>query len=98
MIETETVVVKETLAVLLKLNDVVPTQTAGKEVIDALIDELRAAFHKGLKVKLNRFGVFTVKETAARTGRNPKTGEEFVIPAARTVRFKPSKKLLEGLK
>ena len=90
------VVTKDTLAKLLSLAKVVPSHAAGKKAFDVLIHGMRCAFRTGVSVKLNGFGVFSVVETPARTGRNPKTDEEFEIPAGRKVKFKPSKKLLEG--
>lgn len=45
-------------------------------------------------VTLIGFGVFAVKERAARKGINPKTKEAIEIPAQKVVRFKPSKVLL----
>jgi DNA-binding protein HU-beta len=43
------------------------------------------------------FGSFSVKEKAARLGRNPRTGEKINIPAKTSVIFKPSKKLSEAV-
>ncbi len=51
----------------------------------------------GEDVSLPGFGKFSVKETAARKGRNPATGEEIEIPAGRKVVFKPSQGLKEAL-
>ena len=45
-----------------------------------------------------RQGVFEVKERAERTGRNPQTKEEILIPASRTPSFKPGKPLKEVMK
>jgi hypothetical protein len=44
---------------------------------------------KGGSLGLPGFGTFEVRERAARTGRNPKTGEELKIPASRVAAFKP---------
>lgn len=43
------------------------------------------------KVVLPSFGTFSPSERAARTGRNPSTNEEMIIPACRVAKFKPSK-------
>ena len=53
------------------------------------------ALANGRRVPLNGFGVFEVVETAARTGRNPKTGEPVQVAAKRKVRFQPSAQLKE---
>ncbi|HFE9895497.1 HU family DNA-binding protein, partial [Acinetobacter baumannii] len=49
-------------------------------------------------VALIGFGTFSVKERAARTGRNPKTGEELKIAAAKVPSFKAGKALKEAVK
>ncbi len=56
-------------------------------VADALVD--------GDKVQIVGFGAFEVAERAARTGRNPKTGETIQIPASKAPKFKASKTLKE---
>ncbi len=48
---------------------------------------------KGNKIQLIGFGNFEVGERSARTGRNPQTGKEMKIPAAKTPKFKPGKAL-----
>ena len=52
-------------------------------VIDATFDSIKGAMVKGDKVQLIGFGTFEVKESAARTGRNPRTGETIQIPASK---------------
>ncbi|HWO97062.1 MAG TPA: HU family DNA-binding protein, partial [Bacillus sp. (in: firmicutes)] len=44
------------------------------------------------------FGTFEVRERAARTGRNPQTGEEMQIAASKVPAFKPGKELKEAVK
>ena len=44
-----------------------------------------------------KFGTFTVKERAARKGRNPRTGEDLKVAASKTVAFKPAPSLRGGL-
>jgi DNA-binding protein HU-beta len=61
--------------------------------IDAITDSLKA----GEKVQLVGFGIFDVKERAARTGRNPKTKEAIKIPASRTPQFKAGKALKDAV-
>ena len=55
-----------------------------KSFIDVVTDELK----KGEKIQLVGFGTFEVSERAARTGRNPQTGEDIKIPAAKIPKFK----------
>ena len=66
-------------------------ETALKAVQGAII----AVLVNGDKITLPGFGTFKVVETAARTGRNPKTGEPVQVAAKRKVRFKPSAQLKE---
>jgi DNA-binding protein HU-beta len=69
----------------------------GEEAVNAVFDAIHAALKKGDEVRLPAFGVFDVKETAARTARNPQTGEEVKVPAGKKARFKPGKALKESL-
>ena len=61
------------------------------EILDALLDAVRKAVAKGDSVQLIGFGSFGSGKRAARTGRNPKTGEAIKIPAAKTVKFTAGK-------
>src|ERR1035438_8782254 len=58
------------------------------EVIDALLDEIKAALRAGDKVQLIPFGSFMVRDRKRREGRNPKTGEQIVIAATRACVFR----------
>ena len=64
-----------------------------EKALKATIDAITDALVKGEKVQLVGFGVFDVKDRAARTGRNPKTKEPISIPATRTPQFKAGKAL-----
>lgn len=67
--------------------------TNNKEV-DKLVEVFETAIRKEIienkECKLLNLGTFKVRERAARTGRNPQTGETLEIPASKTVGFKPS--------
>ena len=67
-----------------------PKAAAGR-ALDAMIEAISKALKDGDQVSLVGFGTFAVKERAARTGRNPKTGESIEIKAAKTPAFKPGK-------
>ena len=60
-----------------------------KSFIDVVSEELK----KGEKVQLVGFGTFEVSERAERTGRNPQTRKEMVIPASKAPKFKAGKAL-----
>ena len=62
-------------------------------VIDSLTDALKA----GEKVQLVGFGTFAVKERAARTGFNPKTGEKIAIAASKVPTFAAGKALKDAI-
>jgi DNA-binding protein HU-beta len=61
------------------------------EAIDAVIGAIMQAVVEGKTVQLIGFGSFGPGERAARTGRNPATGVEISIPAAKTVKFTAGK-------
>lgn len=65
--------------------------------LKAFIDTVSDTMKKGESIQIVGFGTFTVKERAARTGRNPQTGEEIKIKASKTVGFKAGKALKENL-
>lgn len=63
--------------------------------VDALFATIGDALKRGEPVELKGFGSFSVVETKARTGRNPRTGKPIAIPPGRKVKFKPSRSLLD---
>jgi DNA-binding protein HU-beta len=73
-----------------------PKAAAGR-ALDAVIDSIAQSLKKNEQVTLVGFGTFVVKERAARTGRNPKTGEAIEIKAARLPGFKPGKALKDAV-
>lgn len=66
--------------------------------IDALLEVVGKALKKKDKVSLVGFGTFMVRERAARTGRNPKTGAPLKIKASKTPSFKAGKALKDAIK
>ena len=67
------------------------------EVVEDLLDIVKDCLVKGESIKISGFGNFEVREKNARRGRNPKSGEEIVIPARRVLTFKPSQVLKKTL-
>ena len=57
--------------------------------IGALLEIISDTLEKGDSLSLVGFGTFEVRKRAARTGRNPKTGEELKIKASKAPAFKP---------
>ena len=70
---------------------------AGRAV-DALFEVVGKALKKKEKVALVGFGTFLVRERAARTGRNPKTGAPLKIKASKNPAFKAGKALKDAIK
>lgn len=73
-----------------------PKASAGR-ALDAVIESITAALKSNDQVTLVGFGTFAVKERAARTGRNPKTGESIEIKASKQPGFKPGKALKDAV-
>ena len=67
------------------------TKAATGEAIDAVLGAIMRALTAGNAVQLVGFGSFSTGQRAARTGRNPSTGAEIQIAAARTVKFTAGK-------
>jgi DNA-binding protein HU-beta len=64
-----------------------------KPLVDAMFAAIADAAARGEDVSIAGFGKFKVKESPARQGRNPSTGETIQIAASRKVAFAPSKTL-----
>ena len=64
------------------------TKAVAERNVGALIDIISATLKKGDSLALVGFGTFEVRKRAARTGRNPKTGEALKIKAAKVPAFK----------
>ena len=65
--------------------------------VDAVVDQITSALKSGDQVTLVGFGTFSVKDRAARTGRNPRTGEAINIPASKVPGFKAGKALKDAV-
>lgn len=74
----------------------IPKAAAGR-ALDAMVDTVADALKKGDQVVLVGFGTFSVKDRAARTGRNPQTGQPIQIAAAKIPSFKAGKALKDAV-
>jgi integration host factor subunit beta len=72
-------------------------QTIDK-IVDLVFKNIVECLADGGRVELRGFGAFTTRARAARTGRNPRTGDEVEVPAKRVPHFKPGKEMRERLK
>lgn len=73
------------------------SKAAAGRALDAVIDGIKRTLKKGGTVAVLGFGSFAVSKRAARTGRNPRTGEEIKIKASKTAKFSASKALKDAL-
>jgi DNA-binding protein HU-beta len=69
------------------------TRTKAEQAVETVFQALKAALGRGERIELRRFGVFNVRPRKTGIGRNPRTGEEVMIPPGKAVRFKPGKEL-----
>lgn len=69
-----------------------------QRALEAFTTTVAKALKKGGTVSLIGFGTFSVKKRAARTGRNPATGEEIKIKASKTPSFKAGKGFKDAIK
>ena len=74
------------------------TKAEAGRAIDATVEAVTGALKKGDTVTLIGFGTFKVNHRAARTGRNPKTGDEIQIAAANVPAFVAGKALKDSVK
>lgn len=73
------------------------TKKDAEKVATAVFDVIEEALANGEKVQLVGFGTFEVRDRAARTGRNPQTGEEIQIAATRVPAFRAGKALRDSI-
>jgi len=73
------------------------SKAAAGRAVDAVVDSITGALKSGDQVTLIGFGTFSVKDRAARTGRNPQTGAEIQIAAAKIPSFKAGKALKDAV-
>ncbi|MEL6299602.1 MAG: integration host factor subunit beta [Pseudomonadota bacterium] len=68
-----------------------------EKIVNVVLDEIVEALSRGERVELRGFGAFTVKHRAARTGRNPRTGDSVEVDEKYVPFFKTGKELRERL-
>ncbi len=73
------------------------SKAAATRALDAALEAITKSLQDADPVALVGFGTFQVRERAARTGRNPQTGEAIQIKAAKVPAFKPGKALKDAL-
>jgi DNA-binding protein HU-beta len=74
------------------------TKSQAEEVVEMVIDSIISTLKKGEEVSLAGLGIFSVKNRAARTARNPKTGETVQVAATNVPKFRPAKAFKDAVK
>ena len=73
------------------------SKASATQAVDAVVDTITERLRNGDSVTLVGFGTFEVRARAARTGRNPQTGEEIQIKASKAPAFKAGKALKDAV-
>jgi nucleoid DNA-binding protein len=68
-------------------------QTDVKQVVQRTFDSIIDILARDGRLELRNFGVFEVRERKARKARNPRTGEQVMVPASQVVSFKAGKRM-----
>ena len=71
------------------------TKVVTKEVIQLFLDEIISELGRGNRLEFREFGVFEIKERAARKAQNPRTLEKVYVPAKKVVKFKVGRLMKE---
>ena len=74
------------------------TKTSAEKAIDVVIEMITTTLKKGDEVSIAGLGIFSAKQRAARTARNPRTGEAVQVPAMRIPKFRAAKALKDAVK
>lgn len=86
-------------AIVDKVHDVLGgTKADAERAVEAMIDSIVDGLKKGDEISIAGLGIFEAKTRAARTGRNPRTGESIQIPAMRVPKFRAAKALKDAVK
>ena len=67
------------------------------EMLTQVVEMIARSLKKGEKIRLSGLGILQVRKRAARTGRNPQTGEPIKIKASKKIAFRPAKELKEAV-
>lgn len=73
------------------------SKAEASRAVEAFTEVVEKALKNGDSVSLVGFGTFTVRDRAARTGRNPRTGQTIQIQASKSPAFKPGKAFKDAL-
>ena len=74
------------------------TKVQAEEVVETIIDSIVKTLKSGGEVSIAGLGIFSAKKRAARTARNPRTGETVNVPAMNVPKFRAAKALKDAVK
>lgn len=74
------------------------TKVQAEQVVDTVFDSIVSELKTGGEVSVAGFGIFSVKDRAARTARNPRTGEAIQVAATTVPKFRAAKGLKDAVK
>jgi len=74
------------------------TKVQAEQVVDAVFEAIVSTMKKGDEVSIAGFGIFSIKNRAARQARNPRTGETLQVPAMKVPKFRAAKALKDSVK
>ena len=74
------------------------TKVQSEKVVDTILDSIVDTLKKGGEVSIAGLGIFSVKARAARTARNPRTGESIQVSAMKVPKFRAAKALKDAVK
>lgn len=73
------------------------TKKEASDFVNEVLEVMKEALEEGEEIKVSGFGKFEVRKKGERIGRNPRTGDEIVIPERKVLRFKVSQVLKDEL-
>lgn len=74
------------------------TKVQAENVVDTIFDTITDSLKKGDEVSVAGFGIFSAKQRAARSARNPRTGEMVQVSAMKVPKFRAAKALKDAVK
>jgi DNA-binding protein HU-beta len=85
-------------ALVEKVNEVLgTTKVQAEQIVDTVFDSIVSTLQKGDEVSIAGFGIFSAKQRAARTARNPRTGEMVQVSAMKVAKFRAAKALKDAV-
>ncbi|MEK7585197.1 MAG: HU family DNA-binding protein [Patescibacteria group bacterium] len=74
------------------------TKVQAEQAVDTVVDSIVNSLKKGDEVSIAGLGIFSTKQRAARTARNPRTGESIQVAAMKVPKFRAAKALKDAVK